>query len=524
MIVVKHKYIAARGKSGVGKVAAIGKTIAHMKYIRNRPGEDKERDKGRDMFSDSEDRLSTKDMSRAIREQGNPKVVAHKLTLAPEISPEDKKAFTRDVMKNLSREKGLDLEWFAVAHNNTDHHHIHVVVLGKDRNGSEVSLSLRDIDKAKEYADRYLEREQPREFERARERREEKERELLELRKQEWKERDREGIELPWMKRGVIREQLEPYKEWQKKREEAKRERAPRGDLAERPYHNDRIEAAGRDWSRGNTLGELQDLNQHLWENYGDRIPVEEYKKLTGWIRDKERARADDDRPKQGKEKEDPRNKDSFEHGGERYGSKDSYDRLNGLATELREKKERLPIDDYNNLRGWIEDRDRARFSGALEKGMKDAIRKTEYSKTSADLKAQEGGRVINPLQDELMRNPVVGLFMTGASIANTIVGMIKLTENRDHLKDNRQELEMAKIEVDKEPPREKDSWDRYVEELQRKQEEERKAQLRESILKAIGRNEEAQKARERREKEKEEERERKDRDRDDFERGWWGR
>ena len=110
MIVVKHKYIAARGRGGVGKVAGIGKTIAHMKYIQNRPGEDRERGSGREMFNDSEDRLNSKDMKAAIRELGDAKVIAHKLTLAPEISPVDKKAFTRDVMKNLSREKGLDLD------------------------------------------------------------------------------------------------------------------------------------------------------------------------------------------------------------------------------------------------------------------------------------------------------------------------------------------------------------------------------------------------------------------------------
>lgn len=142
MIVVKHKYIAARGKGGVGKVAGIGKAMAHVKYIQFRPGEDRERGSaGRDMFNDSEDRLNSKDMRAAIRELGDAKVIAHKLTLAPEISPEDKKAFTRDVMKNLSRDKGLDLDWFAVEHNNTDHHHIHVVILGKDRNGTEVSCS-----------------------------------------------------------------------------------------------------------------------------------------------------------------------------------------------------------------------------------------------------------------------------------------------------------------------------------------------------------------------------------------------
>jgi hypothetical protein len=292
MIVVKHKYIAARGKGGVGKVAGIGKAMAHVKYIQFRPGEDRERGSaGRDMFNDSEDRLNSKDMRAAIRELGDAKVIAHKLTLAPEISPEDKKAFTRDVMKNLSRDKGLDLDWFAVEHNNTDHHHIHVVVLGKDRNGTEVSINLKDIDRAKEYGDRYLEREQPREFERAREAREEKERERLAVRSQEREERVREGIELPWMKRNIIREQLEPYKEWKKKQGRERKEKAPVREEIERPYHNDTIEAAGREWSRANSLAELRDLNEHLWENYEDRISKEDYKKLMGWMRDKEPSR-----------------------------------------------------------------------------------------------------------------------------------------------------------------------------------------------------------------------------------------
>lgn len=524
MIVVKHKYIAARGRGGVGKVAGIGKTIAHMKYIQNRPGEDKERGSGREMFNDSEERLNSKDMKAAIRELGDAKVIAHKLTLAPEINPEDKKAFTRDVMKNLSREKGLDLDWFAVEHNNTDHHHIHVVVLGKDRNGTEVSIHLRDIDRAKEHGDRYLEREQPRAFERAREAREEKERERLAVRSQERDQRVREGIELPWMKRNIIREQLEPYKEWKEKQGRGRKEKAPGREEIERPYHHDTIEAAGREWSRANSLAELRDLNDHLWENYEDRLSKEDYKKLMGWMRDKEPTLEDDGKRKGQKDKIDPRDRDSFEHNGKQYKSQDSYEKLTELAQELREKKERLPIDSYNNLRSWIEDQDRARFAGAMEKGMNDALKKSERSKTSEDLKAQEGGRVIDPMQDAMMRNPVMGLFMSAASIANTIVRMIPLTENKDHLKDNREELEKSLIALDKEPSREKDSFDRYVEELQRKQEEEQKAQVRENIMKAIGRNEEAQKARERREKEKKEEKEREDRDKDDFERDYWGR
>ena len=511
MIVIKHKYIAARGKGGIGKVAAIGKTIAHMKYIQNRSGEDKERGKGgREMFNDSEDRLSAKEMRKAIRELGNAKVIAHKLTLAPEVAPEDKKAFTRDVMKNLSRSKGLDLDWFAVEHNNTDHHHVHVVILGKDRNGSEVSLSLKDIEKAKEYGDRYLEKNHPREFEKAREAREEKEKERLELRKQEWKERNREGLELPWMKRGVIREQLEPYKEWRAKKDKEKEERAPRGDQAERPYHNDRIEAAGREWSRSNTLGELQELNQHLWDNYGDRIGKEDYRKLTGWIRDKERARSEDREDQGGKQGKEQVEKDFFEHNGKKYGKEDSYEKLSGLAKELREKKERLPVDDYNNLRNWIEDRDRARFAGAIEKGVEQARNKMERNKSGRDLKAAEGPRVLDPMQDAMMRNPVVGVFMQVASIANTVVGMIKLTENKDHLKENREDLEKAKMDLDKEP------------DAQTKEQHERKEERRSNLGKAIERNEAAQKERERQAKEKKERDEREKRDRDNFERGGW--
>ena len=95
-------------------------------------------------------------MKKAIKELGDSRVVVHKLTLAPEINPQDKKAFTREVMSKLGQDMGRDLRWFGVEHNNTDHDHIHVVVLGKDRNGTEVKIGLNDIEKAKEHGDRYL--------------------------------------------------------------------------------------------------------------------------------------------------------------------------------------------------------------------------------------------------------------------------------------------------------------------------------------------------------------------------------
>jgi type IV secretory pathway VirD2 relaxase len=141
MVVVKHKYIPGRNRGG--NVVSIGKALAHVRYIQHRPGPDKERG-GRELFDENGDRIDAKEMRKAIREAGNDRVVIHKLTLAPEINPQDKKAFTRDVMAKLGQDMGRDLRWFGVEHNNTDHHHIHVVVLGKDRNGTEVKIGLKD--------------------------------------------------------------------------------------------------------------------------------------------------------------------------------------------------------------------------------------------------------------------------------------------------------------------------------------------------------------------------------------------
>lgn len=485
MIVVKHRYIPGRAKGG--NVVSIGKALAHLKYIQHRPGPDREKG-GREMFNER-DQVDAREMREAIKELGGSRVVVHKLTLAPEINPADKKAFTREVMQNLSRDKGLNLNWFAVEHNNTDHHHIHVVVLGKDRNGSEVRIDMKDIDKVKEYGDRYLERWHPRELERSRSDREDREKQRREERTKEREavkeERIREGLELPWMHQKIIREQLEPYKDWKEKQAGKEKEPEKNRQEPERPYHQDTVEATGREWSKANTLEELRDLNQYLWDNYEERIPKDEYKKLASWIRDKERLKDQPERKEQpGGETQ---KRDEIEYQGEKYGKQDSYEKLTGLASKLRESDERLPFDDYQKMRGWIENKDRERWSGALEKQIEATHKKFERSKTMEDLKAAEGGRVLDPLQEQLMRNPIVGLFMTEAAIASEIVRSIPLDDrNRDYLKEGRDELvdakkdieEKSKIRMPWEKPRDDENIEKLeqgIEEIERKRDEEKK-------------------------------------------------
>jgi hypothetical protein len=489
MIVVRHSYISARDRQsrkapgGQPKVAAVGRALAHLKYIQHRPGEDRE-DGGRDMFDEREDDLGARAMRKAVRENQDSKVVVHKLTLAPEIDPEDQKAFTREVMKKLGRDKGLDLRWVGVEHRNTAHHHIHVVVMGKDKTGKDVRFDKKDYDRLKEYGDRYLERMHPFELEKSRTDREERERERIAERNREREtvrqERIREGLELPWMHRKIIREQLLPYDEWKQKQKDIERGKVPvadrdRGELgadraeAEKPYFQDTIEAAGREWSKRNTLKELHELNQYLWDNQGERIEKPEYKKLVAWMKAKEELAARAPRAAKVEEGKDPkeaqgpdqaseknqerqREKDSFEYQGKKYKKESSYEQLKELSDTLRNKKAvRLPVDDYQKLRGWIENADRARWSGVIEKQLE--ISKTKEWQERARAGKPDNFRVQNPFQDAVMRNPVVGLFMQGAGLANTLVSWIPLTDQRDRVKEAGDALEDAK----------RDRHDQYV-------------------------------------------------------------
>jgi len=248
VIVVKHRYIAGRGPKSGGKVVSIGKALAHLKYIQNRPGLDRKKG-GRELFDERDD-VDGKEFRDAIKALGGNRVVVHKLVLAPEINVADKKAFTREVMENLCRDKGLDLVWIATDHSNTDHHHLHVMILGKDRNGTDVRIDMKDIERTKEYGDRYLDRWHPRELERSKRERAEKERERLgerersqEVAKEVAKEVTKEPaklerpdnvIQLPWMHKKIVREQIEPYRDWSAKHKERSEARAREEGIAGR--------------------------------------------------------------------------------------------------------------------------------------------------------------------------------------------------------------------------------------------------------------------------------------------------
>jgi hypothetical protein len=508
--VVIHGYISARDKKSrvkgrSPKVVAVARTLAHVKYIQHRPGDDKPPD-GRTFFDESEENLDGRSLRKAIKELEDSKVVAHKLTLSPEVEPLDKQEYTREIMKQLSAEKGQDLKWMAVEHNNTAHHHIHVVILGKDKNGKAVRIDKDDYPKLREWGDRHLERTRPIEFAYAREERDRKDRERIESRKKEREaqrqERIKEGLELPWLHKNIIREQYEPYNKWKTEQEEKQREPKLGKDsenARREPQARETIQAAGKEWSRENSITELKELNTYLWDNHDERIPTMEYKKLIAWIKEKERSR-DPKQIDQSKEqqKQPRKEKEAFEYQGQKYDKNSSYEKLVKLDNKLRAPKaERLPIEQYQKLKGWMENADRARWAGVTDRQLQ--LSKDRFGRQGAAETSPNANRYVNPLQQQMMSNPVVGLFMQGASIANELVRWIDLRDNRDRLKEAKDNLEDAK----------RNKHQEYVKPERTHEEKRRDQDTIDDIDKAIDENKDERK---RRRKEKENDREKRDR------------
>lgn len=149
--VAKHSYIKGRNARGRAK--------AHVNYIQYRAGEDREKERGgaRPFFDSDRDTKTGAEVKREIHEQGK-FGLTHKLILSPGMQGVDLKEYTREVLGQLGRDKGLDLKWSAVEHRNTDHDHVHVVLMGKDEHGRKVHLDREDYKKIRELGDRYLER------------------------------------------------------------------------------------------------------------------------------------------------------------------------------------------------------------------------------------------------------------------------------------------------------------------------------------------------------------------------------
>lgn len=294
--VVKARFV--RGSKGATKMCA------HVDYIQHRGGHDKIGSHARDIFDGRRDGVKSEEVKQGFRDvldgsrQSSP-LIAHKLILSPGLNAVNVQDYTREIMEKLGSEKGLDLTWYAVKHENTDNNHAHVVVLGLDKNGVEVSFGKRDLDRIRDLGDRYIEREH--QLERYLQR--ESDRALLsrDYERQGDEEfqrlvgdvyRKREELELEPAEPGQERSnstsmadsgvtgtpgKKRKYIEWSQEK------------AVEKLPADEKIFANGKTYSRFSSSEDLEKLDEYLKEDYSHYLPKEQYGMLGSWRMTKEK-------------------------------------------------------------------------------------------------------------------------------------------------------------------------------------------------------------------------------------------
>jgi len=295
--VAKHSYIkGARGKA---------RAKAHVNYIQHRRGDDREGREPREFFSPDKEGIQGREVKQDIDSSERAKVVVHKLILSPGLQNIDMQRYTRDVLESVGREKGLDLDWRAVIHKNTDHDHAHVIVFGKDKNGREVLFDKDDYKNMRDAGDRYLERHHflerylPRDIDRQMDK---------------GFERDRGDNIFEKLIRDLNQERKEPEREQKPYKAQAWEKERAIDHLPE----SEKFERGGETYSKFSKLEDLKEIAEKLNAHEVERLPDEQYEKLSQWIWTKEnygddhydrKARAKWDKKEKRKEKE----RDPFE-------------------------------------------------------------------------------------------------------------------------------------------------------------------------------------------------------------------
>src|SRR5262249_17095429 len=120
--VVKSKFVRA-GKDSARHIGA------HLKYIQDR--ELGEQERKREFFDRSHDKIEREDVQQHLLDHRGQRVAMHKMILSPGDNSIDIQEYTRESMDALEDRLGHRLDWFAVIHENTEHHHAHVVIAGQ---------------------------------------------------------------------------------------------------------------------------------------------------------------------------------------------------------------------------------------------------------------------------------------------------------------------------------------------------------------------------------------------------------
>jgi type IV secretory pathway VirD2 relaxase len=127
-----HQRVAVRVR--YSKRARPGQWKAHGHYIQRESAT-----AGQTGFDAGPDPVKPSERLNQWQEAGDE--LLWKIIISPGRGDElDLEQLTKDLLAQMDNDLGLRMEWMAVVHKNTHHHHVHLVIRGVDRDGKEVKL------------------------------------------------------------------------------------------------------------------------------------------------------------------------------------------------------------------------------------------------------------------------------------------------------------------------------------------------------------------------------------------------
>lgn len=141
--IVKARYVASNRD-------ARRHIIQHLDYIQNRErGQDEPE---RKIFDRKRDDVPRDEVIKTTLENRGEKVAMYKIMLSPGENSAAKEEELRIIMEEWRRLSGLYVQWFAVEHKNTDYHHFHITLCGRDEFGNSYVLKPDDLDLLRDIA------------------------------------------------------------------------------------------------------------------------------------------------------------------------------------------------------------------------------------------------------------------------------------------------------------------------------------------------------------------------------------
>jgi hypothetical protein len=122
----------------------LARAKGYLRYMKTREGSDYIENRPRPVFNAKKDNVETEFVLSAVIKQPLIRTCAYGVMLNPNSQHFDCQSLVRAIFRQYRNETGIELEWFATVHRNTNHSHAHIIVMPTD--ARDRSIMIRGVD------------------------------------------------------------------------------------------------------------------------------------------------------------------------------------------------------------------------------------------------------------------------------------------------------------------------------------------------------------------------------------------